>query len=40
MAEPLPGWAERIAVARYEYGRSVMHLVPKLEASRLPVVTA
>lgn len=40
MTEPLPGWAEQIAVARYEYGRSVMHFVPKLEASRLPVVTA
>lgn len=40
MAEPLPDWTDRIAVARYEYGRSVMHLMPRLEASRLPKVTA
>ena len=40
MSEPLPGWAEQIAVARYEYGRSVMHLMPKLEATRLPEVSA
>lgn len=39
MAVPLPAWAERMAVARYEFARSVMHLLPRLEAARLPVVT-
>lgn len=38
MAEPLPDWTGSIAVARYEYGRSVMHLMPGLEAMRLPRV--
>lgn len=35
---PLPAWTETIALARYEYERSVMHLYPKLEASRWPRV--
>jgi hypothetical protein len=38
MALPLPKWAENIAVSRYEYERSVMHLYPKLEAEKLPRV--
>lgn len=37
-ALPLPDWTEKIALARYEYERSVMHLYPKLEASRWPRV--
>lgn len=37
-ALPLPGWTGTIALARYEYERSVMHLYPKLEASRWPRV--
>lgn len=37
-ALPLPAWTETIALARYEYERSVMHLYPKLEASRWPRV--
>jgi quinoprotein relay system zinc metallohydrolase 1 len=37
-ALPLPAWTESIALARYEYERSVMHLYPKLEASRWPRV--
>lgn len=32
----LPEWTQKIAVARYEYERSVMHLYPVLEAERLP----
>lgn len=39
MAAPLPAWAEKMAVARYEFARSVMHLLPRLEAARLPLVT-
>ena len=35
---PLPPWAEKIALARYEFERSVMHLYPKLEAKGLPRV--
>ncbi len=38
MAEPLPKWTEKIALARYEYERSVTHLFPKLEADGLPRV--
>jgi quinoprotein relay system zinc metallohydrolase 1 len=34
----LPAWTEKIALARYEYERSVMHLYAKLEASRWPRV--
>ncbi len=36
--EPLPDWTKDIALARYEYERSVMHLYPKLEAGLLPRV--
>ncbi|WP_020180218.1 quinoprotein relay system zinc metallohydrolase 1 [Methylopila sp. M107] len=39
MAAPLPGWAEKLAVSRYEFARSVMHLLPRLEAERLPLVS-
>lgn len=38
MALPLPAWTEQVALARYEYTRTVMHLYPKLEAARLPQV--
>lgn len=37
-AEPLPPSLQKIALARYEFERSVMHLYPKLEADRLPAV--
>lgn len=40
MAEPLPDWTKAIAVAQHEWGRSVMHLVPRLELARLPVVSS
>lgn len=36
IAEPLPEWTGRIALARYEYERSVMHFYPKLEAGSWP----
>lgn len=36
MAARLPDWTYDIAVARYEYARSVMHLMPSLEIRRLP----
>ena len=35
-AEPLPPSLEKIALSRYEFERSVMHLYPKLETARLP----
>lgn len=35
---PLPAWTERIALARYEFERTVMHLYPQLEAERWPRV--
>lgn len=38
IALPLPNWTEKIALARYEYERTVMHLYPKLEAERWPRV--
>ena len=38
IAEPLPAWTNQIALARYEYERSVMHIYPKLEAAHLPRV--
>ena len=38
MSEPLPDWASKIALARYEYERSVMHFYPKLEAGQWPRV--
>lgn len=37
-AEPLPPPLQKIALARYEFERSVMHLYPKLESDRLPAV--
>lgn len=36
MDVPLPDWTNGIAVARYEYARSVMHLMPAIERDRLP----
>lgn len=38
MALPLPEWASKIALARYEFQRSVMHLYPQLEARQWPRV--
>ncbi len=38
IALPLPDWTEKIALARYEFERSVMHIYPKLEAARWPRV--
>ena len=38
IALPLPDWTEKIALARYEFERTVMHLYPKLEAARWPRV--
>lgn len=38
MAEPLPSWTDKIALARYEFERSVMHFYPKLEADLWPRV--
>lgn len=38
IALPLPGWTGKIALARYEYERTVMHLYPKLEAEKWPRV--
>lgn len=38
IALPLPAWTEKVALARYEYERSVMHLYPMLEATRWPRV--
>jgi quinoprotein relay system zinc metallohydrolase 1 len=35
---PLPLWTSTIALARYEFERTVMHLYPKFEAARLPQV--
>lgn len=35
---PLPEWTSKLALARYEFTRSVMHLYPKLEAERWPRV--
>ncbi len=40
MAEPLPEWINSIALARYEFERSVGHLYPQFEAKRLPRVDA
>lgn len=36
IALPLPAWTEKIALARYEYERSVMHIYPTLESGRWP----
>lgn len=38
MSEPLPDWTGKVALARYEYERSVMHFYPKLEAGSWPRV--
>ncbi len=38
MAEPLPEWTGKIALARYEFERSVMHFYPMLEQSLWPRV--
>ncbi|PPC87073.1 MAG: MBL fold metallo-hydrolase [Hyphomicrobium sp.] len=38
MNTPLPENLTRLTLARYEFSRTVMHLYPKLEASRLPRV--
>ncbi len=38
MAEPMPEWTSQIAVGQFEYQRSVMHLLPKIEVARLPVL--
>lgn len=35
MALPLPDWTQPIALAKYEYERSVLHVYPRLEAERL-----
>ncbi len=35
---PLPAWSSKIALARYEFERSVMHFFPKLEAGQWPRV--
>lgn len=40
MQAPLPKAFEKIALARYEFQRSVMHLYPKLESAKLPSVGA
>lgn len=37
-AAPLPPALEKLALARYEFQRSVMHFYPQLEAKRLPSV--
>lgn len=36
MGQPLPPWADGLAVARYEFARSVMHLLPRIEMDGLP----
>lgn len=38
IGEPLPDWTAAVALARYEYERSVMHFYPKLEAGNWPRV--
>lgn len=38
MAVPLPAFTKKIALARYEFERSVMHFYPKLEAGEWPRV--
>ena len=39
MAEPMPDWTSEIAVGQFEYRRSVMHLTPKVEIAKLPILT-
>lgn len=36
MSLPLPAFTDKIALARYEFERTVMHLYPRLEAERWP----
>jgi quinoprotein relay system zinc metallohydrolase 1 len=36
MSVPLPEWTSKLALARYEFERSVMHFFPKLEAGEWP----
>lgn len=38
MSVPLPEWSSKLALARYEFERSVMHFFPKLEAGEWPRV--
>ena len=38
MSVPLPEWTGKLALARYEFERSVMHFFPKLEAGEWPRV--
>jgi quinoprotein relay system zinc metallohydrolase 1 len=38
IALTLPAWTDNVALARYEYERSVMHLYPKFESTRWPRV--
>lgn len=38
MQVPLPVWTEKIALARYEFERSVMHIFPRLESDLWPRV--
>ncbi len=40
MNAPLPKAFDQMALARYEFQRSVMHLYPKLESEKLPAVGA
>ena len=40
MAEPMPDWTSTIAVGQFEFQRSVMHLTPKIELAKLPIITA
>lgn len=40
IAVPLPKWTDGIALARYEFERSVMHVYPQLESARWPRVDA
>lgn len=37
MGVALPGWTHGIAVARYEFARSVMHILPTLEMKKIPI---
>lgn len=38
MRIPMPSWTDKVALARYEFERSVMHIFPKLEAELWPRV--
>ena len=39
MDQTMPDWTSKIAVGQFEYQRSVMHLTPKIELAKLPIVT-